>query len=806
MKKHPVAWLAIAVVVSLAWNRPIPAVAQPTFPPKPQIEQLSSTQDEIRLQVTLPAPALVEKQIDGRYYTSFQFGSYAASSQTGLPELPVLRRTVRIPLGARPSLTFSVQRSETLRLAEAGLDEPVCPGQPAEVKCGGVGDPTQPDPAVYAEDAFYPAEPARIAGEYTERGWRLLELEFWPVQYNPRSGELRRILSLEARIGLPGADWAASQAYAGRFERTDAGLGGAETLNPNLGEPEQKGTKGGPDFLIVAADELAGALAPLVTLKQSQGYSVSVVTRTQAGGSREAIFNYIRTRDPLPVYLLLVGDTNLLPTWTGEVTALGRATVATDLYYTTLDGPDDYVPDIYRGRLPARDVTQLQAMIANLETFNGVSPADAWTQRLTFAATSDSYWDEFVQATHEYVINQHTAPRGFLGAFPVNPIPGGDKVYAILYPTNGATLRERIAQGRGMVIYSGHGNEASWSGPGLTQTDLANYTPPGVLSFAAGFACLTNQFDATTAFGEAWMRQANRGAVNYLGASNYSFWGQDDVLERALFDRLFDPLNPNPSIGEALDAALRQVQMTYPGTSQAQAKYYWEIYNLLGDPSVHLVTEAAPDFTLSTTQDQAELCAGQAAEVTVQAASLANFQEPVTLSAVGLPEGVTARFSNSRLTPPGSVTLRLEADARAEGSYSLATVEGSAAGLLHTAELNVQVAPLPGGAISPQSPPQGAEAQSVRPLFRWSGSSGASSYRLLVAEDALFRQVVSNTGGLTGGEYWPASSLETNRRYYWRVRAENGCGVSEWSETFTFMTDETTDLFRQAVYLPAVGR
>jgi hypothetical protein len=65
---------------------------------------------------------------------------------------------------------------------------------------------------------------------------------------------------------------------------------------------------------------------------------------------------------------------------------------------------------------------------------------------------------------------------------------------------------------------------------------------------------------------------------------------------------------------------------------------------------------------------------------------------------------------------------------------------------------------------------------------------GAVSYRLEVALDAGFTQVVLMQGGLSDTTYTPAAALQTDTVYYWRVTAENPCGETNVNQVFNFRT------------------
>jgi hypothetical protein len=70
--------------------------------------------------------------------------------------------------------------------------------------------------------------------------------------------------------------------------------------------------------------------------------------------------------------------------------------------------------------------------------------------------------------------------------------------------------------------------------------------------------------------------------------------------------------------------------------------------------------------------------------------------------------------------------------------------------------------------------------------LRWTSSKRATNYIVDVAADSTFSEKVVN-GKLVSSTTLDVS-LESNKTYYWRVRAGNAAGTSPWSQVWTFTT------------------
>ena len=366
-----------------------------------------------------------------------------------------------------------------------------------------------------------------------------------------------------------------------------------QVLNFNQGHAARQFTQADPvGYLIISADAYYSSMAPFVALKQEEGFTVTHTLLSTIGSTALAIQAYIQDAyhnwSIPPSYVLLVGDTNTLPTWTGP-----EIGTSTDLYYAGMDaaGTTDWHPDIGRGRFPVRSTAQVDAMVNKYLAFEELGGDEAWVKKAAFPATCDQYL--IAEGTHNYVIGSYMIDHGFTGIFPINPQPGGDKLYCHTYGTDQLDLQNSLNDGRGVVIYSGHGSYTGWEF--YPQGAISTITP-GYYPFVASHACLTGDFGQTEVFGETWVLQEDKGALAYWGSATYSYWDEDDILERAMFDSLFAEGVPQPDYTGMTYDGLAAVEAAYPSSG----RYYWETYNILGDPAAFILLEPRePDLDLS---------------------------------------------------------------------------------------------------------------------------------------------------------------------------------------------------------------
>jgi hypothetical protein len=104
---------------------------------------------------------------------------------------------------------------------------------------------------------------------------------------------------------------------------------------------------------------------------------------------------------------------------------------------------------------------------------------------------------------------------------------------------------------------------------------------------------------------------------------------------------------------------------------------------------------ATPDFTIGASPSSLTVTQGGNGTSTITIASLNGFNSATTLSATGLPSGVTAAFSTNPVTPPanGSATstLTLTASAGATVGGATVTVTGTSGALTHSTTIALTV-------------------------------------------------------------------------------------------------------------------
>src|SRR5213075_3043673 len=96
--------------------------------------------------------------------------------------------------------------------------------------------------------------------------------------------------------------------------------------------------------------------------------------------------------------------------------------------------------------------------------------------------------------------------------------------------------------------------------------------------------------------------------------------------------------------------------------------------------------------------------------------------------------------------------------------------------------------------LSPPSAPtliepgNASSGVSVSPTFVWTIPDRADSYRLQVAKDAGFVQIVRDDSNIVSQSWTVKGTLKGITKYYWRVFGKNTVGYGDTSLSNYFMT------------------
>ncbi len=533
-------------------------------------------------------------------FTRVTIPGFHAGRVPGRPELPQMNRLIAIPHGAEARIEIVGGETRTIDLAAIGSAPRLMPAQPSLSKSA------DPDTAtfVYDRSAYSVDEVSRPAAVFKRLGrLRAMDvgrLEISPVRYLPRENKLLVTESMDVRVVFEGGDAAAGDRLAESvaspffqpvYERI-AGAGDFHASHPDM-------LRDPVTMVVVAPDSLVAPLADYLAWKKARGFRmvVGVTGTAEVGSDRSSIREYLAGlyRDgtpgqPAPTFVLLVGDVDILPTWT-----LGGN--ATDRPYCEMDG--DLFPDMYYGRFSVESAAELAAVAAKTIAYEQLTMPDPsyLGDAMLIAGVDSDYAPVYANGQIRYAAQTY-----------FNAAHGID-ASVFLYPDSAGeaeTIKGLAGAGAGFINYTAHGSEVRWSNPRFMVEDVDALENFGRYGLVIGNCCLTAKFDHDTpCFGEAWLRAPDAGAIGYIGGSNSTYWDEDywwsvgytaqitdsptyELTSQGGLDGLFHENGEESYVTADAVVFCGNLAVSEAASEGATGReeYYWNIYNLLGDPSV----------------------------------------------------------------------------------------------------------------------------------------------------------------------------------------------------------------------------
>jgi hypothetical protein len=639
--------------------------------PQPAIKD--TTTSGVMINFNIPGVFVRKVTADKVVFHRFSMPGQAVLTDLGKPELPIIGEVIEVPHG----VNFSI---EIIKSREVVLDHyRVFPAQRelVDVREGDRYSTPTPtkfeiDKKIYLKNRWYPEALAAIQTKDIGviRGHRIVMLKVNPIQYNPVTHETKGYAQIEVRVkySKPAQVKAIpKRLYSGAFEKYLKNLlinyQDPKRFNLSIdAKDDSNEKKTGCDYLILTHNTFYNANDPnnplirLANWKTRKGLKtqivdVATITNGQTyDGIRQYLQNAYDKWQMVPSYVLLVGDADQIPVryLTGH-SSHGNTLVGTDLYYSTLDGSDDF-PDIYLGRLPVETQAQATAAIDRIINYEEAPPNNAGFYRNVMISalfedtdafpldgledgTEDRPWIENVEDIRNFLVNQgyqvdriYTTSSGWPADpnsdQPANYENGNALPAAITPPGFGwnATRNDvinGINAGRYLVTYRDHGSRDDWSSTGFDDGDAAGLTNGNLAPVIFSIACQTGWFDNETddaalntanndeSFCEHFLRNTNGGAVAIIGSTRNSYTGLNDFMMFGMHKAIWPAYVPNPpitgypavptmdsnpllGIGQIMTFGKVYMARCYnPGTSRTIT---FEMYHVFGDPELPVWT------------------------------------------------------------------------------------------------------------------------------------------------------------------------------------------------------------------------
>ena len=631
---------------------------------------------------------------NGEIYSKIVVDGYITNNQIGFPQLPVMVKMIEVPMDAEIVTNVTVNSEKVVSLADAGFSQAIVPCQPSLFKNQKKEDVPFEKNKIYAEGGLFSPETVTIEEVGIMRGIRLVKVIVNPFAYDIADNALTIADDISVELSFKNANVRSNAIKDSKYSPAFGALYSKiwnykQTRNAEMHYPIK--------YVIVSDRMFEEALLPFIAWKTKKGFNVVTAYTDEIGHTESAVHTYLQNlydaataENPAPSYVLYVGDTAQISVqwsklehssgWMGD-----ENDHYTDVYKVCFDGANDYIPDMFFGRFSAQNASQLTPQIEKTLMFEQYTfPDPSYLGDAVLVAGYDETYQyddingngQINYATQYYFNDEH-----------------GVNATVYLSPeshTSGDAIKAQISEGVGFVNYSAHCNYDGWQDPVFNLTDIPNLQNESEYFFSIGNCCLSNKFD-TECFGESLLRTPGKGAVCHIGGTNSTIWDEDfywsvgtmqtinvnptyEGTGLGAYDHLFHERGEAPyvSAGEIVFIGNFSVN----SSTSRYIQYYWEIYTLMGDPSlmpyVGVPSQLTPEYSNIIPVGSTSL------EVTAENLSyIALSKDGVLLDAQYTGNGTSAELTFEAITEPGELDLVITRQFRAPYIQKIVVVAGT---------------------------------------------------------------------------------------------------------------------------------
>jgi hypothetical protein len=276
-------------------------------------------------------------------------------------------------------------------------------------------------------------------------------------------------------------------------------------------------------------------------------------------------------------YLWLIGDEDIITPYYIQTTNDVRT--PSDLPFTLMGGDEDFIPDMFYGRLPISRLEEIRPFLKKVGNY----------ERSTGKHVIGMASDEGYNPTDEEYLEQMVAPlRDELGF-------GNSIIHQSSRDGNKEALIRSLEAGASWINYIGHGIGHAW--PSLYRSefntsDIAELAPAPLLPVVIDVACQNGRFSRDGRLGERFLNDSSlhnlRGAVAYYGGSVDVSWHPPAIMAVGINQELaaLKNFNERLSLGELVLRGQLHLLENYDVTSLVRENFVW--YHLLGDPLLNV--------------------------------------------------------------------------------------------------------------------------------------------------------------------------------------------------------------------------
>lgn len=450
---------------------------------------------------------------------------------------------------------------------------------------------------MYQQDAFYPAQVAKLSEPYIHRDVRGQNMMVTPYLYNAVTKTLRVYTHFTLKMEKVGKDSRNIFENRAKSITVDAEFNKAydrRYINYQEAMSRYTSIAENGELLIICHDAFMSAMEPFVAWKKQIGRPTTMVGTSTIGNTAAAIQSYLQTyyaSHPNLTDLLLVGDVAQIPgVYISAGSGWDNYSGYGDLQYGQLAG-NDYYNEVIVGRFCCETEAQVTNQVNKVlnyerdldETATWLTVGQGVSKRENAAGHNGEDDYQHIDNIRNDLLNYNYTEvhRDYQNVTGVT--------------ASAATVSQHINEGVSIINYCNHGNVTLWGVFNYSNSNVNALTNDYKLPYIISVACLNGKYDnGGPCFAEAWMRATNNSNGNPTGAIGGMFsyieqpwqppmYGQDEMV-----DILVESYNNNirrTMGGVSVNGSMKVLDQ---GATQNQNKGTYNTWILFGDPTLTL--------------------------------------------------------------------------------------------------------------------------------------------------------------------------------------------------------------------------
>ncbi len=505
--------------------------------------------------------------------------------ETGKPALPRFTRLIAVP--DEGEFDFCINNLEEEIIPNIIL----YPHQPLQSESQPNNNEFVINEEYYKNGEIFPSQIVEVGNPAILRDFRIVSVTINPFQYDPQAKELRIIRNIDVTVttnGSIGENLKSRDRKVSRFFEPlyESVIQNYDSIINRDDEYQQ------PSYLFIYPDniQVEEYLETLTDWKHQKGFEVTAANTSETGTSLNSIKDYIQNAydnwENPPEFVCIVGDAGgsfSIPT--GHY-AFGQYNGEGDHYYTMLEG-DDYLSDIFIGRLSFNTLTEFQTIISKIINY----------EKMPYMGNTEWYNKAFLVGDPTYsgpsCIDTKIHIKDMIDVN--SPNIECTEVYSgnwVMHMNNNLNEGVSYFNYRGFVYMSGWNN-----------THIDNLNNGFMLPVVVSLTCLTGDFEGTNdciseRFLKAGSPSVPKGGIAAIStATGNTHTCFNNCLDAGIFYGIFSDEIYN--MGGALCRGKLNLHIHYPNNPYDYVVKFSYWGNLMGDPGMEIWTGIPEEMEVS---------------------------------------------------------------------------------------------------------------------------------------------------------------------------------------------------------------